>query len=92
MKKVDAEDENSVLLADAFGQAYAGPKIKDFVDPSNPSDGYIITESGITSYMNNMDALHKSSDIINTINEDNPSDTNPISEKAAVDALDIEVL
>lgn len=92
MKKVDAEDENAVLLADAFGQAYAGPKIKDFVDPSNPSDGYIVTESGITSYMSNMDALHKSGDIINTINEDNPSDINPISEKAAVDALDIEVL
>lgn len=96
MQKIDATVENAVLLADAFGQAYAGPRIKNAVDPENPSDEYIVNEEGVLAHIQSMDIIERSSQVATSDNivtdGDAASDEKIVSEKAAVEALTIEVL
>lgn len=96
MNKADPEDEDAVLLADAFGQAYNGPHITDSINKDKPSHKLIVTEKGVALHIDSLDALDKTKDIITSDklsdNPDNASDTKTISEKAAVKAFDIGIL
>lgn len=96
MNKVDPDDADAVLLADAFGQAYNGPHITDNINKEKQTHKLVVTEKGVALHISSLDTLNKSKDIVTSDklanNPDDASDTKTISEKAAVKAFEIGIL
>jgi hypothetical protein len=93
MQVVASNNENAVLLADAFGQATIGPQIVSSVNDGISGD--LVTEKGVMDHLSAYDILTEddiatSKTIAKSAND--ASDEKAITEKVAQDALTIEVL
>ena len=93
MQTVASNNENAVLLADAFGQAVIGPQIMTNVDDGTSSD--LLTEKAVVDRLSTYDILTESqiatSETVAKSAEE-ASDEKAITEKVAYDALTVEVL
>lgn len=93
MQTVASNNENAVLLADAFGQAIIGPQI--ITDVDDGTSGNLVSETGVLNKLSTYDTLTEdqiatSENVAKSAEE--ASDEKAVTEKVAYDAFTIEVL